>query len=178
MSSPALTEVTDAVASLAPLISSLEKFFLAFMIISLINSGIAIILSFLGIFLPKNRILLYTNVSLASVGILTRSIDAILATVASAALVYVTNKFGKSVGVSASIGGIFIALIWLGFVFQSLASVYWYCVWFVEFRQISFRIRKREAEEIGDYKGIVKELKRDIRSPKAQKEKEKQVGVV
>jgi hypothetical protein len=178
MSSPALQDITNAVASLAPLVSSLEKFFLAFMIISLINSGLAIVLSFLGIILPHNRILLYANISLASIGILTRSIDAVLATVISATLVFVTNKFGNSVGVSATTGGIFIALIWLGFVFQSIASLYWYGVWFVEFRQVSFRIRNREATEIGDYRGIVKEMKRDVRSPEVHKEQEKQLGVV
>jgi hypothetical protein len=178
MSSPALQDVTNAVASLAPLVSSLKKFFLAFMIISLINSGLAIILSFLGVILPHNRKLLYANVSLASIGILTRSIDAILATIISATLVFITNKFGKSVGVSATTGRIFITLIWLGFVFQSIASLYWYGVWFVEFRQISFRIRKREVSEIGDYKGIVKEIKRDVKSPEAHKEQEKQFVVV
>ncbi|KAH6673061.1 hypothetical protein B0J14DRAFT_592305 [Halenospora varia] len=143
------------------------------MILSLINSAAAIILSFLGILLPQNRKISYANTSLASIGILTRSIDAILATTISVTLKFVVNKFGSTVGVSATTGGTFIALIWLGFVFQSLASSYWLCVWFVEFRQISFRIRKREPGEIGDYRGIVREIKRDVRSPKEHKEQEK-----
>jgi hypothetical protein len=46
-------------------------------------------------------------------------------------------------------------------------------VWFVEFRQFSFRIRKREASEIGDYRGIIQEIKSDLRFPKEPKEPEK-----
>jgi hypothetical protein len=151
----------------------LEKFLLALMILSLINSGAAITLAFLGILLPSNRKILYANVSLASIGILTRGIDATLATAISVTLNYATNRFGTALGVSAATGGTFIALVWLGFVFQSLSSSYWLCVWFVEFRRISFRIRERESGEIGDYRGIVQEIKRDIRLPKKEMESEK-----
>ncbi|CZR62587.1 uncharacterized protein PAC_12484 [Phialocephala subalpina] len=173
VSSPALGELTTAVSTLGPTVDSLEKFLLALMILSLINSAAATLLSFLGILLPRHRGILYANLSLTSVGILTRSIDAILATTISATLSFVTNKFGNALGVSATIGGIFIALIWLGFVCQLVASCYWVCVWFVEFRQISFRIREREASEIGDYAGIVQEIKSDVRSPRQSKEQEK-----
>lgn len=72
----------------------------------------------------------------------------------------------------------FIALIWLGFVFQSLASAYWYAIWFVEFRQVSFRIRKREAAEIGDYRGVLGEVRRDVEFGKGVREGEKSFMVV
>lgn len=101
-----------------------------------------------------------------------------LATIISVTLNFVTNKFGNTLGVSAKIGKAFIALIWLGFVLQSLASSYWLCVWFVEFRQTSFRIRKREASEIGDYRGIFREIQSDFRFPKEPKEQEKEFVTV
>ncbi|KUJ10515.1 uncharacterized protein LY89DRAFT_787527 [Mollisia scopiformis] len=172
VSSPALNELTGAVSTLGPTADSLEKFLLALMILSLINSAAAIILSFLGIFLAQNRIVITGNLSLATIGIFTRSLDAVLATLISVILSWLTNKFGNSVGLYATSGATFIALIWLGFVFQSLATSYWVCVWFVEFRQSSFRIRKREATEIGDYRGIFREIKIDVRSPKENKEQE------
>ncbi|KAH8670367.1 hypothetical protein BGZ60DRAFT_527839 [Tricladium varicosporioides] len=178
ISSPALSKLINATASLGPAIDSLEKFLLALMILSLVNSAAAIILSFLGILLPQNRKILYANTSLASIGILTRSIDATLATTVSVTLNFIVNKFGSAVGVFATTGGVFIALIWLGFVFQSLASSYWLCVWFVEFRQISFRIRKREPGEIGDYRGVIQEIKKDFGFPKKHKEPEKHIVAV
>ncbi|KAF8861280.1 hypothetical protein BDZ45DRAFT_740348 [Acephala macrosclerotiorum] len=178
VSSPALSELTTAISSLGPSVDSLQKFFLALMILSIINSAAAIVLSFLGILLPRNRNVLYGNLSLASVGILTRSIDAILATITSLTLSFVTNRFGNAVGVYATTGGVFLALIWLGFVCQLLASSYWVCVWFVEFRQIGFRIRKREDSEIGDYRGIVQEIKSDVMFTMEYKEQQKDVDAV
>lgn len=173
ISSPAIKELTSDVSSLGPPVELLQKLFLALMILSLINSATAIILSFLGILFRHNRKILYANVSLATLGFFTRGIDALLATTLGVIIVLITNKFGQSAGISANVGVIFIVLIWLGFVCQVFASSYWFCVWFVEFRQVSFRIRKREIGEIGDYKGILREVKSDVRSPKEVNGQEK-----
>lgn len=51
-------------------------------------------------------------------------------------------------------------------------------MWFVEFRQVGFRVRKRGVDEIGDYRGIIAEIKRDFRLPKTGKEQEKEFIVV
>jgi hypothetical protein len=178
VSSPALAELTHAVSSLGPIVNSLEKFFLALMILSLLNSGLAIILSFLGIFLPQNRFILYGNVSLISIGMITRTIDAILATAIAVLLSYITNKFGSTLGVSAQAGGIFIALIWVGFVCQLVAGLYWLGVWFVEFRQISFRARTRDEGDVEDYRGILKEIKSDVLRPSTGPKEQEKEGVV
>lgn len=59
-----------------------------------------------------------------------------------------------------------------------MASFYWIAVWFVESRQISFRIRRRETGEVGDYRGIFKEVRGDIRSRKQPQQPEKVSAVV
>lgn len=175
MSSPALAEMTQAISTLGPIVSGMEKFFLALMILSLINSGIAIIFSFLGIFFPINRIILYVNLSLTTLGFITRLLDTILATAISVILSWVVNKFGNTLGMSANIGAIFITLVWLGFLFQTLASGFWDVVWFVEFRQVSFRKRRREKNEVGNYTGVLREVVSDLSLAKQERENEKDI---
>ncbi|KAH7309340.1 hypothetical protein BKA65DRAFT_519637 [Rhexocercosporidium sp. MPI-PUGE-AT-0058] len=148
------------------------------MILSLTNSTSAIILSLLGVFFPQNRKILYGSLSLATFGFLSRVTDALLSTVIAGTLTFMTNKFGKPIGVTAKVGSTFIGLIWLGLACQFLASSYWARIWFVEFRQTSYRIREREAHEVGNYKNVRAEFRTDRKFPKEEKDLGKSLKAV
>ena len=73
------------------------------------------------------------------------------------------NKFSDIVGVPIRQGGTTLLFVWLSFVFVSLSTFYWVSVWFVETRKSSFVKRRRDEDEIGYWRGIGKEVRRDLK---------------
>ncbi|KAK6611042.1 hypothetical protein H4I96_02640 [Botrytis cinerea] len=72
---------------------------------------------------------------------------------------------GPALGVEASVGGAFLGSSWIAAIFALIFNQYWMMVWLVEIRGYGFRRRIRTDEEIGDWKGIMNELKRDWKKP-------------
>lgn len=48
-------------------------------------------------------------------------------------------------------------------------------VWFVEFRQVSFRKRKREQSQVGTYSGILREVASDLSLAKQGKQNDEEM---
>ena len=57
-------------------------------------------------------------------------------------------------------------IVWLAWLLVSLSVVYWGIVWFVEVRQSSFTRRKRSDDEVGNWKGIGREIRSDVKGSK------------
>ncbi|KAK1579605.1 uncharacterized protein LY79DRAFT_563775 [Colletotrichum navitas] len=84
------------------------------------------------------------------------------------ALVYgarnMLNKTMDAFGIQIQAGGSFIAMAWVAAVASMAAATYWFMVWFVSFRRTAFSRRKRTENEIGNWRGIFREVKGDLKT--------------
>jgi hypothetical protein len=80
------------------------------------------------------------------------------------------KNLGNGLGFQAAAGGKFIALVWVSAGLNILVAGYWFMIWFVEVRSWSYRGRRRKGEgageEIGNWRGIRKEVWTDLKIPK------------
>ncbi|KAK2043094.1 hypothetical protein LZ31DRAFT_525042 [Colletotrichum somersetense] len=67
-------------------------------------------------------------------------------------------------GIQIQAGGPFIAMAWVAAVASIAAATYWFMVWFVSFRRTAFSRRKRTENEIGNWGGIFREVKGDLKT--------------
>lgn len=67
-------------------------------------------------------------------------------------------------GIQTKEGGPFIAMSWVAAVASMVASTYWFSMWFVSYRRTAFSRRKRTESEIGNWKGIFREVKGDLKT--------------
>ncbi|OHF02088.1 hypothetical protein CORC01_02667 [Colletotrichum orchidophilum] len=74
------------------------------------------------------------------------------------------NKSIAAFGMQIQTGGSFVAMSWVAAVASMAAATYWFMVWFVSFRRTAFSRRKRTESEIGNWRGIFREVKGDIRT--------------
>lgn len=56
---------------------------------------------------------------------------------------------------------------WIAWVLAQLAALYWDVVWFVELRNEGLKRKLRTKTEKGNYSGICKEVRNDLRKPKS-----------
>ncbi|KAK2031645.1 hypothetical protein LX32DRAFT_613290 [Colletotrichum zoysiae] len=67
-------------------------------------------------------------------------------------------------GIQIQAGASFIAMAWVAAVASMAAATYWFMVWFVSFRRTAFSRRKRTENEIGNWGGIFREVKGDLKT--------------
>lgn len=113
--------------------------------------------------------LVYTTMVFSIIGITFHLISSIVISVIIGLANSVINSFTDSLGVQSSLGVSFLATTWIAWVLFLLAGEYWIFVWFVEVRTHAFKARYRTLQEMGDYKGIFRELLSDLRRPKKTK---------
>jgi hypothetical protein len=80
------------------------------------------------------------------------------------------NGFSDVTGLSAKVGTKFLVFMGIAFLGAQGANAYWTTVWFIEFRKRSYKARARTQLEMGDYKGIKKEVVSDIRLKKVDRD--------
>ncbi|KAL1861408.1 hypothetical protein Daus18300_008939 [Diaporthe australafricana] len=73
------------------------------------------------------------------------------------------SDLGRGFNLEVKQGGGFIAIIWVAAVLAWIASAYWFMVWFVEFRRSAFSRRHRTSSQIGNWRGIVGEVRKDLK---------------
>lgn len=73
------------------------------------------------------------------------------------------SDLGRGFNLGVKQGGGYIAIIWVAAVLAWLASAYWFMVWFVEFRRSAFSRRHRTSAQIGNWRGIVGEVRKDLK---------------
>ncbi|KAK2009029.1 hypothetical protein LZ32DRAFT_684203 [Colletotrichum eremochloae] len=67
-------------------------------------------------------------------------------------------------GMQIQAGGPFVAMAWVAAVASMAAATYWFMVWFVSFRRTAFSRRRRNENEIGNWRGIFREVKGDLKT--------------
>lgn len=117
----------------------------------------------LGILRANLRFLTLVNVGFSALAASVLQLLAVFVTVLVAVGSSVINDMGSGLSVSVKAGGSFLAMAWVAAVLSSVAGLYWFLVWFVEFRRTSLARRGRTSHEIGNWRGILGEIKRDIR---------------
>jgi hypothetical protein len=164
-----------AVSSAGGYITDLSKTFsvsiFAFYIVSLVCSAIVAILSTaLGLSFFKHirltKTLVHTTMSVSLIGITFHLIASIAMSSIAGLANSVVNSFGNSLGVQSKAGVAFLALTWSAWVLELLAGWYWISVWFVEVRTYAVKARYRTSREMGNYRGVFKEVINDLRRPK------------
>jgi hypothetical protein len=73
------------------------------------------------------------------------------------------SNIGRGFNLEAKRGGAYVAIIWVAAALAWIASAYWFMVWFVEFRRSAFSRRHRTSAQIGNWKGIFGEVRKDLK---------------
>ncbi|KAF7864110.1 uncharacterized protein EAF02_010078 [Botrytis sinoallii] len=137
---------------------------LVFYGLALIGSGATIVLSVIYMFKPTACIvycaLFFSFLASNFTMTVTLNLTAVTSMVSQ-----MVSLVGPALGVEASVGGAFLGSSWIAAIFALIFNQYWMMVWLVEIRAYGFRKRIRTDEEIGDWKGIMTELKRDWKKP-------------
>jgi hypothetical protein len=170
---PALSKVPGLGKQAKSFIDTASSVVLAVYIIGLIGNGLSIILSVAAFVAPSMAPSFGTKIHSAGAGITTLSTQllqaaAITSTTIAISISTAINNFSDVSGLSASIGGKFLALIWAGYIAAQLANGYWVVTWFVKFRTVAFKARERTSLQMSGYKGILKEIRNDFRVEKAE----------
>lgn len=118
----------------------------------------------LGIVWPRTRLLIVLNFSFSTIAATAVSTLAVTLTGAVLSTANMINSFGSGLSLNVKIGVSFLAIIWVSTVLAVIANFYWFIVWFVEFRKTAFSRRSRTQNQIGDWSGILREVRRDIKT--------------
>jgi hypothetical protein len=137
-----------------------------FFIVSLIGSGLSIILSVVAIFKPQLSVIYGVGAAATIITGFPMGIATFLTSTIASFMTKSINGLSDTLGLTATKGDELMAFIWISFFAFNLMQTYWATVWFVEFRQRAYKARERTMQEMGDYKGVAKELLSDIRLPK------------
>jgi hypothetical protein len=147
--------VSSAGGYIQEISSTLTQTVFAFYILSLISSVITALLSLALIVLsnaPFAKVLIYSTIVLAWLGIVFHLVASIGVTVIIAIANTVINTVGNDLGVYSSMGSKFLALTWVAWALIFISGLYWGTVWFVELRTWAIKARYRTTQEIGDYR--------------------------
>ncbi|TEY71626.1 hypothetical protein BOTCAL_0089g00050 [Botryotinia calthae] len=161
---PLLGLATTAMPFTAGMLNIGTMAILALYGLALIGSGATIFLSAIYMFKPTARIvycaLFFSFLASNFTMTVTMNLTAVTSMVNQ-----MVSLVGPALGVEASVGGAFLGSSWIAAIFALIFNQYWMMVWLVEIRGYGFRRRIRTDEEIGDWKGIMNELKRDWKKP-------------
>ncbi|TDZ32853.1 hypothetical protein C8034_v009543 [Colletotrichum sidae] len=110
------------------------------------------------------RVLVITSLIFSMLGAMIMPIFAIVITGIVVGGKAMLGKTGAAFGIQIQQGGPFIAMAWVAAVAAMVSSWYWFAIWFVSFRKTAFSRRKRTENEIGNWGGILREVKGDMKT--------------
>jgi hypothetical protein len=143
-------------------VDALRKAVFGFLIITMIGATLSAISVLPAMYFPQSRLLVYCNIFWPGLATVFAFLAAVLLSILMV-LASVMDGFSDTVGVQIKLGGTVLLFVWLDFVFVSLVTLYWISVWFVETRKVSFVKRRRDEDEIGRWRGVGKEVWRDLK---------------
>jgi hypothetical protein len=161
---PLLGLASTSVPNTASLLNIGTIAILALYGLALIGSGATMILSLIYIFKPTARIG-YCALFFSFLGMnftLTVSLNLTAVTIM---VKNVVSQIEPALGVEASSGSAFLGSSWVAVICALVYNQYWIIVWLVEIRTIAFKRRTRTDAEMGNWKGVVRELKDDFKKP-------------
>jgi hypothetical protein len=138
----------------------------ASLLVSIVGSGFAAVSAIPAIFFPHSQLLAYFNIFWPFLASTFAFVAAILLTVVISGIFSVAGEMTDVAGTAVHQGTSVLLIVWLAWIFVGLSGVYWWVVWFVEVRQSSFTRRKRSDDEVGNWKGIWKEVRSDFNGKK------------
>lgn len=156
----ALASTLDSVLSLA--IHGSQALF-ALLIISTAMTGTTMLASLVIVPLGHRRFLVRINLVASIIGGTAIFLFAIVMTGLIVGGASVLGELSGAVGLEIKQGGPFLAVGWVAAVLGMGAAWYWFSVWFVSFRLSSFKRRARTGDEIGNWRGITREVMSDLR---------------
>lgn len=159
---PLLTKIISSSQILLASLNAVRKVVFALLLVSMIGSLLSAISAPPAMYFPQSRLLVYLNMIWPIVATIFASIAAIPLS-ASVVLASIADRFSSTVGVRIELGHTTLLFSWLGVGFSGFTVAYWLTVWFVEVRKSSFVKRRRDEDEIGHWKGVGKEIWRDMR---------------
>ncbi|PQE08468.1 sur7 protein [Rutstroemia sp. NJR-2017a BBW] len=161
---PLLGLASTSVPNTASLLNIGTIAILALYGLALIGSGATMILSLIYLFKPSSRIgycaLFFSFLGMNFTLTFTLNLTAVTIMVKN-----VVSQLEPALGVEASSGSAFLGSSWVAVTCCLVYNQYWIIVWLVEIRTIAFKRRTRTDEEIGNWKGAVRELKDDFKKP-------------
>lgn len=169
VSIPLLGQLSNAFDYTQSLADKIGTTLFAFLVISLISSCIVILGSILSYAPGMRNIFVRINLCFSAVGAQFLLLSAITATVVVKAVGSFTNKFASTINIYVEDGNKFIRVVWIAVACAFPLQFLWFAVWFVEIRMWALRKRTREAQEIGNWKGIFREVWSDLKGVQTQK---------
>lgn len=137
---------------------------LALLIIGCISTGLVLLATLPILLVGFHRILVLVSLFFSLIGSIALPAFAAVTT----GIIYGgKSMLGKSMdafGMQIKAGGPFVAMSWVAAVASMAAATYWFMVWFVSFRRTAFSRRKRNENEIGNWRGIFREVKGDLKT--------------
>ena len=168
ISMPRIIELSRSVGSLIEALSTIQSALVAFLIISLIGSGLTILLAIPSLIFRASRLLIFVNILAAYLSSLFAFVAGLLLTVVVLGATSLTGNLGYALGLSIERNFRVLSFVWISCGLMLVVGVYWGVVWFVEVRRWSFVRRLRTDEEVGNWRGMKREIWRDIRREKKQ----------
>lgn len=162
ISVPLLAELMSSSGSILDSLNSARKATFAFLIVALVGSVLSTISMLPAMYFPHSRLLIYVNLFWPALATIFVSVAAFIISVVSV-LARLVDDFGSTVGVQVEHGILALLFVWISVVSMALSTLYWATVWFVETRKSSFVKRCRDEDEVGHWRGIRKEVWRDIK---------------
>lgn len=169
VSIPLLSQLSSSFDYVQSLANSIGTALFAFLIISLISSCVVILGSILCCVPRIRNIWVRINLCFSALGAQFLLLAAMTATVVVKAVSSFTKEFTSTINIYMEDGNRFIAVAWITVACTFLLLFLWFAVWFVEVRTWALRKRTREAREIGNWKGIFREVWGDLKGVKRQK---------
>ncbi|KAJ4424142.1 hypothetical protein N0V82_001190 [Gnomoniopsis sp. IMI 355080] len=161
---PAVATLQGSLSSIVNLAAGVSTALMVLLIITCISSGFTAIGSVIGMFFPRSRLLVILNIGFSGIAAFSVSALAIALTGVVVAIASQINSFGAGLSINLKTGTPFLVILWVASVMAHIANTYWTIIWFVEFRRTALSRRSRTKNQIGNWWGILGELKKDIKT--------------
>ena len=166
VSIPLIAKLTHSLDTLSSNATGFRKAVFGFFVIAIIGSALTALSSLPAIIFPQSRLLIYANIFWAGLASFFAVLAAAILTGLILAIMQTVDGFGEALGVLIHQGNKALLFVWLAWFFAVLAAGYWDTVWFVELRSWSFARRKRSEDEKGNWRGVGREIMRDLKGQK------------
>ncbi|KAK1978185.1 hypothetical protein LZ30DRAFT_599711 [Colletotrichum cereale] len=164
VSVPLVAALAGSLGQVSGMASGGAKAMTALLAIGAICTGVVLLATLPILLLGFLRVLVLVSLVFSLIGSLALPAFAIVTT----GLVYggrnMLRKPMDAFGIEMQTGGPFVAMAWVAAVASMAAATYWFMVWFVSFRRTAFSRRKRTENEVGNWRGIFREVKGDLKT--------------
>jgi hypothetical protein len=168
ISIPLIAKLADSGDVLLSALDTIRSATVGFLIVSLTNSGLIAILAIPTLLFRESRLLVITNIVASCISFLFAFVAALLLTVLAVGITSLLRDLGSANGLSVERGTQMLIFMWASWGAMAIVTIYWGTVWFVEVRRWSLVRKARTDEEIGDWRGMGKEVWRTFRRQKKQ----------